>query len=124
MECACTIEVDIEGAPCNMAETILTVTTEKVKCCECNEIIPVGEKYEYTMGLWDDDFSFLRTCESCLSVRNVFFNGFVYGYLWGDIVENMNMTGLGISEDCISKIHPRARGKICEIIENYWEDTD
>ena len=42
------------------------VTARKTyKCCECRNIIPVGQQYERADGLWDGEFRSYHTCEKC-----------------------------------------------------------
>ena len=39
------------------------------RCEECNGIIPPGELYEYTRGLWDGSWLEFRTCLPCKAAR-------------------------------------------------------
>lgn len=40
------------------------------ECCECNQEIKIGEKYQYCSGIWDGEPSSYKTCLSCLTLRN------------------------------------------------------
>ncbi len=40
------------------------------KCCECRQIIGIGEKYQYCSGIWDGVPDSYKTCLSCLTLRN------------------------------------------------------
>lgn len=40
------------------------------KCCECHDIIPKGETYIYSSGIWDGEPNSYKTCLSCEAVRN------------------------------------------------------
>ncbi len=38
-------------------------------CCECKDIIRLGERYELTAGLWDGEWKTFRTCGDCVDTR-------------------------------------------------------
>ncbi|WP_052700080.1 hypothetical protein [Methylocucumis oryzae] len=39
------------------------------KCCECQDVIKIGERYQYVAGVWEGQFSTFKTCASCVDVR-------------------------------------------------------
>lgn len=46
-----------------------TVTARKShQCDECLDIIEIGERHEYTKGVWDGEFSTFRTCLKCIEM--------------------------------------------------------
>jgi hypothetical protein len=67
-----------------------TPTARKVyKCCECGGNIESGQKYHKFVGVWDGEFSTLRTCKVCKAIRDEHCpHGFVFGglveALWAD----------------------------------------
>jgi len=55
---------------------------KKYRCIECDEVIEIGDRYEYFRGLWDGEFETYRICLPCASIRNVYCpNGSVFGEL-------------------------------------------
>jgi hypothetical protein len=58
---------------CEMPE-VFTLTKRKAKkrhrCCECRGWIEIGEKYEYTSGIWDGEPSDYKTCLGCAELRD------------------------------------------------------
>jgi len=51
-------------------------------CCECNETIKPGEKYNVYTGVYDGDFFTKKTCLICDRIRNDFCrSGFIFGEL-------------------------------------------
>lgn len=38
-------------------------------CCECKDIIRLGERYELTAGLWDGEWKTFSTCGHCVDTR-------------------------------------------------------
>lgn len=57
-------------------------------CCECGEIIAVGEQYEDVRGKWDGVFERYITCLKCVDIRSHYFpRGFIYGAM------NMGLDG-------------------------------
>lgn len=39
-------------------------------CCECNNIIPKGDKYHYHSGVWDFEPNSFKICNRCEELRN------------------------------------------------------
>ena len=39
------------------------------RCCECHDPIPIGARYEYVAGRWDD-FADFKTCDRCVRARD------------------------------------------------------
>ena len=124
MECAC-VYVDLSDADFG---SVKQRTTEEPKaiilltCCECKETIEIGEIFrkEKTEFL---DLSVINqiTCMACVSIRDTFFcDGWYYEMMFEYLKEHINEMGGEISEDCIVQLTPKARDKVCEIIEDYW----
>jgi len=42
---------------------------KQYKCCECCNLIPIGEVYEYIFGVWEGEVSTFHTCEKCSDLR-------------------------------------------------------
>jgi len=42
---------------------------KRYKCCECDGVIEIGERYEYVFGLWEGYTSTHKTCERCRDLR-------------------------------------------------------
>lgn len=40
------------------------------RCCECLDLIAIGEKYERVNGLWEGHWSRFETCMDCVSMRD------------------------------------------------------
>ncbi len=38
-------------------------------CCECGDVIGVGDPYQYARGIWDGEFDHFQTCVSCFHIR-------------------------------------------------------
>ncbi len=39
------------------------------KCCECQRVIKVGEKYHLFKGCWDGEWGRFKTCVACNDLR-------------------------------------------------------
>jgi len=59
------------------------------KCYECNEIIAVGEHYEYISGRWEDDWRCYRFCLTCSEIGKALTcdGGREFGTLWENLRE-------------------------------------
>lgn len=44
---------------------------KEYKCCECGISIPKNSIYFYSVGKWDGDISYYRTCSNCQSIKNM-----------------------------------------------------
>lgn len=75
------------------------------KCCECEDPIKPGDRYEYVRGLWDGYWSTFKTCQTCVAIRNDYFNcGFLHGSMWEDLREHFLETSTAeeLEEDDLS----------------------
>ena len=121
MECQCTISVDHDGEPDAFTEKIRTARKEH-RCGECYRTIMPGEKYEYVSGIWEGRPDNYKTCMDCLSLRETFFDSWIYMNLWDDFYNEFNYAVSVVPEACIAKLTPGARAEVCEMIEAGWED--
>ena len=121
MECSCTIDIDHDGGPSCCTEKIRTARVKHV-CDECFKNIVPGEKYEYVSGIWDSRPSVYKTCLDCKSIRDTFFSSWGYTQVWENLQDEFGYTGSVVPESCIAELTPGARDRVCEFIENGWED--
>jgi hypothetical protein len=95
------------------------------KCSECDRDIQPGEKYEKVVAKYEGDLRTYKTCPDCLSVRDVFFcAGFFHEGLWEYVAEHVEDMNGNISSECLIKLTPAAREKVCDLIEEAWVDWD
>lgn len=40
------------------------------RCCECRGWIEIGERYEYSWGIWEGDANAYKTCDGCAKLRD------------------------------------------------------
>jgi hypothetical protein len=84
------------------------------KCCECDEIIPKGARYELARGLWDGRWSTFKTCLSCVEIRDHFgCEGWVYEMLWSDLEENF-FPDMKAGGPCMDGLSPSAKARLFE----------
>jgi len=122
MECSCSISAESDcGGPSKHSEKIVTARKKHV-CFECLEDIQAGEKYEYVKGLWDGSYSIYKTCIDCKSIRDTFFDSWVYTQVWENFQDEFGYHDSIIPESCIAELTPGARARVCEFIECGWED--
>jgi len=77
--CDCSVDID-EIAKVYHIET--PRARKEHVCCECNEPIPVGQRYEKTTALWDGQWNTYKTCAPCLRMREDFCpGGWYFGFL-------------------------------------------
>lgn len=124
MDCSCTIDVDMDGDGPSCCTTAIRKARKHHKCCECYRQIEVGESYEYVSGIWDGVPHIYKTCADCLSIKNVFFTSYYFRELWSMLEEQYNFEYDRIPESCLSKLTSTARSRICNLVEEQWEDEE
>ena len=122
MECSCEINGCCDESYEDCEDKIITHnnTAVIIKCGECGKIIPLGSEYEWYSGEYDGEYYVHYTCMNCLSLRNNFFGDWTFGRLWDDFFDYMDDCRWEVPEKCLSKVTPKTRAKICEIIEKQW----
>ena len=92
-------------------------------CCECGETIPKGALYRYESGIWEGEPQDYKTCLDCISVRDAFFCGSVFGSVWEDM-RDMVYDYKEVSSEKINSLTPKAREKVIALVDeilNYEE---
>lgn len=122
MDCSCVfIEEYTES---EFSDSKITKARKTHKCVECGETIKKGDRYEYTSGLWDGDFSVYKTCMNCLSIRDSFFcKGWGYGAMLEDLYEHL-LCETDVSNKCMAGLTKPARDRVCDMIEQIWDGQD
>ena len=123
MECAC-VYVGIDEYSEEISSEQL-VATRKCVCNECHGSIETDTKYCKEVVKFDGQISTQRTCLDCLSIRDVFFcNGWYWDALLEYLAEHIRDCNGDISEDCLVELTPRARARVCRMIEECWRTLD
>lgn len=123
MDCSASIDTDGE-APKVKTQKIVKARKNHI-CSECKRVIEKKEEYESFRGYWEYlGWNEYKTCSDCLSIRKVFFESFCFECLYDDLIDYISNTYGEIPEDCISPLTPRAKDKVCDLIERYWEISD
>lgn len=101
-----------------------SIAAKEHGCCECDDTIFPGDKYQYSVGLEEGNFLTFKTCEACAGLRTKF--DARYMYLFDDvwkIIENLDTNNKrfnDIIEEELSFIELEKLAKIC--IEKNWEE--
>jgi len=123
MECSCDIDVDVDEY-CVLLSTTSPVARKDHYCYECKRLIHTGEKYRNEITVFENKLGVYKTCNDCMSIRDVFFTQFLYGCLTENLHDYIWDCGGDIPESCISKLTIRARARVCEIIEDIWGEEE
>lgn len=128
MECACTVDVDMDcGSDDFKRVGVSEITALKLHSChECNSIIDIGDWYfrESFISSYDG-VSIFKTCEHCYSLRQVFFSsGWYYEMLWESMLDFIFECDGELSVTCINQLTPVAKGKVLDMMEEYFNETD
>jgi len=71
MECGCLCD----DSACGMVEFYdrgVVIARKQHRCCECREMIPQGQQYEYARGKADGSFYTAKTCLTCARIRDAY----------------------------------------------------
>jgi len=87
--CVCDWRAEDGDSPEPFTERLIKARKEH-KCCECHEVIKVGDIYELAKGRWDGDWRSYHTCLRCSRIRQDFMScGWIYGGLWEALRESL-----------------------------------
>lgn len=83
------------------------------RCCECEEAIPIGVRYEYISMLFDGSWDTFRLCLSCQEIGKHFAcgNGRVICTLWNDLEENF-YPDMKAGGPCMHGLSPEAKARL------------
>ena len=120
MDCGC-VYVDNDGDVAQFYHATRQRARKEHVCSECRGPILPGEKYEYVAARWDS-FDVLKTCPTCLAVRDAFFCGaFCHGVIWDDMQNHIDTYDGEISDECLAPLPKAARDKVCAMIQEHWD---
>lgn len=123
--CGCVYSDGDEGESCDFMNTNEQKARKKHRCTECRRTISPGERYEYTAGSWDGDFSVYKTCEHCLSLRKEFFcNTWVYTSVIDDLQYHLEEVGGKVKSECLLRLTDPARGTVIKMIDTIWGNNE
>ena len=87
--CNCSVDVD---ETYDVSRTVVRVARKEHKCCECEQPIKPGQKYEYVSGCYEGKWDVWRTCIPCKSIRGRYCpDGFFFGFLRDNLYECLGM---------------------------------
>jgi len=82
------MDCDYDYAPVN--DTVVVNARKPHMCCECNEVIRKGDKYERNSQLYDGHWSHHCTCLICACIRDDLTCGcYIFGELREQIWEQL-----------------------------------
>ncbi len=122
-DCSCIYMGDYDGP--EFCSELYPTAAKEHECGECGKTIEVGEKYEKTTGCWEGTFNTHKTCLDCVSMRDSFFcDGWCYTRIWEFLSDHIMEVQGQVSSECLVPLTPRAREKVCELIEEQWRELE
>ena len=119
--CACSIEIDHDVRTEFFSASDYTARKEH-HCFECQRVIKIDENYRREAGKWDGFFAEYKTCTECIEIRDAFFCTSSFGTLLSDFRESIMDNGGSYSDECVLALSPKAREKVCDIIQEEWDE--
>lgn len=85
------------------------------RCCECGEVIRIGQRYERYAGKHEGEFCSIDTCLPCAEIADAFYcDGRLYG---GGLWESMSYVMSELTTSCFDKLTtPEAK----EFLRQRW----
>jgi len=124
MKCSCVYVGYDCGDSCYILQEKIVRAAKPHKCGECGSDICKGEKCEIAYIVQNIQVSTEKTCMNCLSIRREFFcDGWTYTCILDDLREHISGVKGDISESCIASLTPKARERVCEMVERSWDAT-
>ena len=72
------------------------------KCCECDKVIQIGEKYEHARGKFEGEMWTADTCLICREIAETFYcNGRMFG---GELWEDMEYCFDQMTTGCLARL--------------------
>jgi hypothetical protein len=93
-------------------------------CPECGKTIDKGEEYLFSTMFIDGGIYNSKMCKECESIVDNFFPD---GYQIGNIINDLecyidNSWIDDIPSSCVTKLTPKAKVKVCDILQRYQEE--
>jgi hypothetical protein len=120
MECSCNA-TSIDGDGYYSSRT--RIAAKPSECPECGKIIEKGEEYLFTTLFLDGRIHNDKMCKICESIIDQFFqDGYYCGQIHDDLEAYLDSSWAeDLPSKCISRLHPKAKEKVCEILQRYQE---
>lgn len=120
MNCSCNA-TSIDGDGYYTSRT--RKAAKKHICPECGKTIEKGEEYLFSTLFIDGRICNSKMCKICESIVDQFFQD---GYYCGQIKEDLesyldNSWNEDLPSNCISKLHPKAKEMVCDMLQRYQD---
>ncbi len=123
MDCSCVL-VDTDFDSVKIRVKVQKARKEH-KCGECGKTIETKEFYENYVGKSEGELFQQKTCLDCVSIRTSFFcDGWIFGDILEYFYEHIRDLNGEVSSSCIFDLTKRAKDKVCDMIEEYWDCCD
>lgn len=120
MNCSCINACDDDFAEMISEKQVKARKTHR--CVECRKAINLGDEYYSETVFYDGKKETIRTCLDCKSARDAFFCSWQFGEIWSDLLSEIDSNDGDLSQSSIAGLTPGARAKVCDLIEDYWEE--
>ena len=93
------------------------------KCYECGCEIKKGDKYQYWTVFCEGTIDNFKLCSDCNVIAKTFFRD---GWMFGSVIDDLGDYLYGswktdLPSNCISKLPPGARDRVCDILQEWQE---
>lgn len=121
MNCSC-IYVECDEFITLLSDQIIKKAKKEHKCNECGEIISIGDGYRKECFIFEG-FNIHKTCSTCNSIREIFFcDNIIYSEMIYYLEQEIDEMKGDINQTCIAQLISSARNKVCDMIEEYWDE--
>jgi hypothetical protein len=124
-ECGCDAGNDYSGDESQWGVREVHKAGKDHICSECNAEIKKGSGYFYHTVFMYKDIQNFKVCLDCQSVIWQFFSGgWMFSTIWDTLSDYLYYNwSEDLPSSCISKLTPKARDKVCDIIQEIHESV-
>jgi len=124
MDCS-SVELDCDGEYCTLLKDKIVTARKEHNCYECKSTILPKEQYRYQVTLYEGKIENIKTCLACVSLSKELFNGsHMFGSMLDDLSTHIDEIDGDISESCLVSLHPKARARVCDMLDRYNEEQE
>lgn len=124
MECSCSISHYHDNEETIGYQERKMRAAKEHFCDECKRVVSKGEHFTFHSILMTENRIYnYKLCDECQEVVKTFFrDGWIFGQIWEDLnyylEENWSED---LPSNCISKLSPRVRDSVCNILQEWQE---
>jgi len=123
MECSCNVGIDGDNDDFLGYSERTLKAGRKHTCVECGKEIKKGEQFVFISIFEIERIGNFKLCLDCHAVSKQFFaDGWIFGQMWDNLGDYLFYNWKDdLPSNCISKLPPPARDRVCDQLQDFQE---